>query len=68
MVLTRAAPEHGLEPGDVGTLVTRHAAGGYGVEFVSAVGDTVAVLTLTDSNLRPMGEAEILHVRGLSPL
>lgn len=68
VVLSRTAPEYGLEPGDVGTVVARYPTGGYEVEFVSAAGETVAVLTLTDSDVRPMRGAEILHVRGLAPL
>jgi hypothetical protein len=37
------------------------------VEFVTAEGKTVALLTLTPVDVRPMGAREILHVRELAP-
>lgn len=61
-------PEHELEAGDVGAVVHRYEEGGYEVEFVSASGATLAVLTLTDADLRPMGGMQILHVRDLASL
>ena len=33
------------------------------VEFVTAGGDTLAVLTLTNQDIRPMLQNEMLHVR-----
>ena len=36
------------------------------VGFATAEGRTVAVLTLTRADIRPMGSHEILHVRELS--
>ena len=67
VVLTHDLPEHALRAGDVGAVVHRYGEG-YEVEFVSAAGETVAVLTLTDADLRPMTGAEILHVRDLASL
>ena len=64
VVLTRSIPENSLEAGDVGTVVHVYGGGGaYEVEFVTAVGETVAVLTLTDEDVRPMQAREILHAR-----
>lgn len=68
VVLTRDVPEHALRSGDVGTAVGLHEGGGYEVEFVRAAGGTLAVLTLTEADLRPMRGAEILHVRDLALL
>lgn len=68
VVLTHDVPEHGLETGDVRAVVARNEGGGYEVEFVSAAGEMLAVLTLADAGLRPMKGAEILHVRGLASL
>jgi hypothetical protein len=65
VVLTRSLPEHELEAGDVGVAVMVHPGGGYEVEFVSASGRALAVLTLGASDLRPMSGTEILHVRDL---
>jgi hypothetical protein len=64
VVLTSNFPEHSLEAGDVGTVVHVYSDGGaYEVEFVTAAGETVAVLTLTDADVRPMKAREILHTR-----
>ena len=67
VVLTRDAPEHGLRAGDVGAVVHAPDSGaGYEVEFVSADGTTVAVLTLGASDVRLMDAREILHARTLT--
>jgi len=64
VVLTHNIAEHGLQQGDLGTIVHRYTDGqAWEVEFVTAEGRTVAVLTLTRANVRPMGSQEILHVR-----
>lgn len=64
VVLTHDLPEYGLKKGDVGAVV--HCYGdraAFEVEFVTAEGRTVAVLTLTEADIRPMGNGEILHAR-----
>lgn len=67
VVLTRDVPESGLSAGDVGTIVHRYPEGqGYEVEFVTGEGRTVAVLTLTGPDLRPLADRDILHVRELA--
>ena len=64
IVLTRDAKEHGLERGDVGAVVHCYPGGkAFEVEFVTGEGNTAAVLTLTSSEIRPMGKGEILHAR-----
>jgi hypothetical protein len=68
VVLNRDVPAHGLTKGDVGAVVhcySDHEA--FEVEFVTAEGKTVAVLTLTERDIRPMGPSEILHARELAP-
>ena len=66
VVLKRDISEHGLEHGDVGTVVHRYSAGGaLEVEFVTGEGETVAVLTLDKDDVRPMRRKEVLHTRGL---
>ena len=68
VVLTRDVPEHGLVKGDVGAVVHSYAVGeAFEVEFVTAEGRTVSVLTLSGSDIRPMSSGEILHVRELAP-
>ena len=65
--LTRDIDEHGLKTGDVGAVVHAYAdRRAYEVEFVTAKGKTVAVLTLEAGDIRPMDRSEILHVRHLA--
>ncbi len=65
VVLTHDVPSARLEMGDVGTVVHRHDKDGFEVEFVSGAGETLAVLTLSGDDLRPIAGREILHVRAL---
>ncbi|MGQ9629169.1 MAG: DUF4926 domain-containing protein [bacterium] len=67
VVLTHDIEEHGLRLGDVGAVVHCYGDGAaFEVEFVTAEGRTVALLTLTQSDIRPVGGREILHVRELT--
>lgn len=67
VVLTRDLSEHGLRRGDIGAVVHCYADGtAYEVEFVTAAGATVAVVTLETADVRPVGGSEILHVRPLA--
>ncbi len=69
VVLTHKVREYGLETGDVGTVVHCYEDKlGFEVEFVTGDGRTVAVLTLTSADIRPLNQAEILHTREVSPL
>jgi hypothetical protein len=69
VVLTNDLSAHGLQKGDVGAVIHVYGEGeAYEVEFVTAEGRTVAVLTLTTSDVRPMAAREILHVREVEPL
>lgn len=55
VVLTRAVPEHGLEAGDVGTVVHKYRGGrAYEVEFAGAGARSLAVLTLESPDVRGM--------------
>lgn len=65
VVLTRALPEWGLRVGDVGAVVHTHDGVAYEVEFASGGGRVLAVVTLTADDVRPVADAEILHVRAL---
>jgi Domain of unknown function (DUF4926) len=66
IVLRRNVPEYGLAAGDVGAVVYRHRGDAFEVEFVTGGGETVALLTLTAGDLRPIGPTEILHARELA--
>ncbi len=64
VVLAHDIIGHKLKSGDVGTVVHCYENGkGFEVEFVTAKGDTIAVLTLTASDIRPFNHSEILHSR-----
>lgn len=66
VVLTQDIPEHGLQAGDLGTVVMVHQHGaGYTVEFMTLSGDTVAVVTLPADQVRPIRANEIARVRDL---
>jgi len=67
VVLTTDLPEHGLRVGDVGTvvMVLRDGAG-FEVEVASLEGETVAVVTLLASQVRPIAGREVAHARLLA--
>jgi hypothetical protein len=69
VVLKKDLSDHGLECGDVGTVVHRYGAGeALEVEFVTGEGKTVGVLTLNAEAVRPMRSKEVLHARDLGSL
>jgi len=64
VVLTRDISDRGLQKGDIGAVVHAYESDrAYEVEFVTAEGRTVAVLTLTEKDVRVMNAREILHAR-----
>ena len=66
VVLVIDLPEHGLQAGDIGTVVHIHQAGaGYEVEFMTLAGETVAIATLLPTQVRPIAKRDIAHVRQL---
>ncbi len=67
VVLTHDIEDEGLKKGDVGAVVHCYEDGeAFEVEFVTAEGKTIAVLTLKEEDIRPMIKSEILHVRDLA--
>jgi hypothetical protein len=67
VILECDLPDHGLRRGDIGTVVLVHREGkGYEVEFTTLDGETVAVVTLLGSQVRPAHEREIAHARELA--
>ncbi len=67
VVLKHDVTEHGLTEGDIGVVVHCYVDGNaYEVEFATAEGKTIAVLTLNADDIRAMKEKEILHVREVS--
>jgi hypothetical protein len=69
-VLTEDLPESGLRAGDIGVVVEHYPANGetpegYELEFLSARGDTIAVVSVPASAVRGARDREVLAVREL---
>lgn len=63
-------PSHKLRKGDVASIVEAHPGlsgeePGYSLEVFNAVGETLAVVTLRESQIELLTNNEILHVRRL---
>jgi hypothetical protein len=67
VVLINDIDEYGLKQGDIGAVVHCYTDGSaFEVEFVTAEGRTIAVLTFTSNDIRQMSNREILHVREIA--
>ena len=66
VALTRDIPAAGLRCGDIGAVVEVHEADAYEVEFVVASGRTKALLTLSGSDVRSLGDHDLLSARSVS--
>lgn len=67
VILSHDVEEYNLESGDIGTVVHVYKDNAaYEVEFIAGDGTTIAVLTLTSEDIRPMRKREIFHVRELA--
>ena len=56
-----------FKKGDIGAVVHCYENGqAFEVEFVTSGGETIASLTLTQEDTRPINRREILHVRELA--
>lgn len=68
VVLTKNLPEENLLAGDVGTVVHVHNGGAaYEVEFMTLTGETVAIVTLQSSQVRPLNRRDLAHTREFQP-
>ena len=63
VVLRRPLPQYQLRAGDVGAVVEVYDGGGLEVEFVTGSGRTQALVSLQESDVRAVGDAELLAVR-----
>jgi len=66
VVLAKDLPEFGLRTGDLGTVVAIYEPDGLEIEFIKASGETQAVLTLAEADIRPIKADDIVSVRPLS--
>ena len=63
-------PSRKLRKGDVATIVESHpgrpgSEPGYSLEVFNAVGETLAVVTVRESQIEPLTRNEVLQVRRL---
>ena len=66
VVLTEDIAAESLKAGDIGTAVHVYSQGeAFEVEFVALDGETIAVVTVKASQLRPVGTGEIAGARRL---
>ena len=67
VVLKTDLPDYHLKKGDIGTVVLVHGDGeGFEMEFLTLDGETVAVVSLLASQVRPFGAREVPHARRLA--
>ncbi len=66
VVLVRDRTEWGLRRGDLGAVVEVYEPDGLEVEFVSASGRTEALVTLTEDEVRPVADDDLIAVRPFS--
>ena len=64
-------PKHRLRRGDVATVVEYHPGRadqepGYTLEVFNALGETVDVVTVRESQIEPLTAKSILHIRPLA--
>lgn len=69
VVLNTDLPAHGLKRGDLGAVVDIYGPDAIEVEFVTASGRTEALITLKPSDIREVGDDDLVAVRptGASP-
>jgi hypothetical protein len=73
VALTEDLPAENLRRGDVATIVESHPGRpgqepGYSLEVFNAVGDTVAVVTVRESQIEPLTADELLSVRPMAAM
>jgi hypothetical protein len=66
VALTQDMPEVALRRGDVGAVVDLLGPDAYEVEFVAASGRTQALVTVADSQIRALGDTDLISVRSLA--
>jgi hypothetical protein len=67
VVLKRDLPLERLAAGDVGTVVLVHNDGAsYEIEFMTLIGETLAVVTVEADDIRPVATREMVHARAIA--
>lgn len=70
VALATDLPDYRLQRGDVATIVEFHTGRadqepGYTLEVFTATGETIAVVTVRETQIEPLTSAEVLSVRAL---
>lgn len=65
VALAHDLPEKGRPAGDLGAVVEVYEPDGVEVEFVTASGRTEALVTLKASDVRQVGDTDLIAVRSL---
>lgn len=70
VALLKDVPSESLRAGDIATIVEHHPGDGiredgYSLEVFNAVGETLAVIGVAESEIAPLNSKEILHIREL---
>ena len=70
VVLAVDLPDHRLRKGDVATVVEHLPAGdnpepGYALEVFNAIGESIDVLMVAESEIEPLSSDEVMHARHL---
>lgn len=68
VALTQDLPEVALRKGDVGAVVDVAGPGSYELEFVAASGRTQALVTVSEGQIRALGDADLISVRSLAEI
>ncbi|MDM8536333.1 DUF4926 domain-containing protein [Desulfobacterales bacterium HSG17] len=70
VVLSSNIPGKNLRKGDIATIVEYHPVSegenGYSLEIFNSVGDTIAVITVPESSIKPLTADEVFSVRPLA--
>jgi hypothetical protein len=69
IALSKDIPGKNLKKGDVAAIVEYHPAAdgedGYSLEVFNVLGDTIAVITVSESAIEPLTENEVFSARPL---
>ena len=69
VALKEDLPRHKLQKGDIATIVEHHPVkngeDGYSIEVFNALGETIAVVVVSESQIEQLMNNEVLHIRVL---
>jgi Domain of unknown function (DUF4926) len=67
VALKEDVPRHKLKKGDIATVVEHHPVmggeDGYSLEVFNALGETIPVIVLAESQIESLFNNEVLHIR-----